>query len=306
MLSDAPTWSHPAGIQKEAAHLRRLSQDADGEGPGHRPDRHARSLACADDDRGRQSRGGHLLPEADQRGCSRRPGDARRRTQIQARGADRHAAPQHAAPGGGAGTIIKEGKLGKIGLVEIYCYYHMRATGNPPDTAPPANLDYEMWTGPAPMRPYNSLVHPRGWRAFMEYGNGIVGDMCVHMLDMARWMLDLGLAQAAHFDGRHSRGQSQQGQHHRYPDRHIRLRGPQDGLAASHLGRRDRSEISLGRYLLRRQGDAQGKRDGIRFHPAGKGTTGPQRRNVRARAVSGRQDREGSGKARAPRPSATT
>jgi predicted dehydrogenase len=49
-----------------------------------------------------------------------------------------------------------------------------------------------MWTGPAPMRPYNALVHPRGWRAFMEYGNGIVGDMCVHMLDMVRWMMDLG------------------------------------------------------------------------------------------------------------------
>ncbi len=88
--------------------------------------------------------------------------------------------------------FIKEGKLGKIALVEIYCYYHMRATENPPDTAPPANLDYEMWTGPAPLRPYNRLVHPRGWRAFMEYGNGIVGDMCVHMLDMTRWMLDLG------------------------------------------------------------------------------------------------------------------
>ena len=68
----------------------------------------------------------------------------------------------------------------------------MRATGNPPDTTPPEYLDYEMWTGPAPMRPYNSMVHPRGWRAFMEYGNGIVGDMCVHMLDMTRWLLDLG------------------------------------------------------------------------------------------------------------------
>jgi predicted dehydrogenase len=89
--------------------------------------------------------------------------------------------------------VIREGRLGTIGLVEIYCYYHMRATANPPDTAPPANLDYEMWTGPAPMRPYNALVHPRSWRAFMEYGNGIVGDMCVHMLDMVRWMMDLGM-----------------------------------------------------------------------------------------------------------------
>jgi predicted dehydrogenase len=88
--------------------------------------------------------------------------------------------------------IVETGKLGKIGLVEIYCYYHMRAKENPPDSAPPDYLDYEMWTGPAPMRPYNALVHPRRWRAFMEYGNGIVGDMCVHMLDMVRWMCGLG------------------------------------------------------------------------------------------------------------------
>jgi len=69
----------------------------------------------------------------------------------------------------------------------------MRATANPADSAAPPYLDYEAWTGPAPMRPYNPLVHPRGWRAFMEYSNGIVGDMCVHMLDMVRWMLDLGM-----------------------------------------------------------------------------------------------------------------
>jgi predicted dehydrogenase len=89
--------------------------------------------------------------------------------------------------------IVKTGRLGKVGLVEVYCYYHMRATENPPDIAPPASLDWELYTGPAPMRPYNKLVHPRGWRAFMEYGNGIMGDMCIHMLDMVRWMMDLGM-----------------------------------------------------------------------------------------------------------------
>jgi len=89
-------------------------------------------------------------------------------------------------------NIIKPGKLGKIGYVEICCYYHMRARGNPPDMDPPEHFNYDMWTGPAPMQPYNSLIHPRRWRAFMEYGNGIIGDMCVHMLDMVRWMLDLG------------------------------------------------------------------------------------------------------------------
>ncbi len=88
--------------------------------------------------------------------------------------------------------IIREGKLGKVGLVEVYCYYPIRARTAPPDTEPPEFLDWEMWTGPAPLRPYNSLVHPRGWRAFTEYGNGILGDTCIHMLDMVRWMLGLG------------------------------------------------------------------------------------------------------------------
>jgi len=88
--------------------------------------------------------------------------------------------------------IIKEGKLGRIGHVEICCYWGMGRAGNTPDLTPPEYLDYEMWTGPAPLRPFNQRTHPRGWRAFMEYGNGIVGDMCIHMLDMVRWMLDLG------------------------------------------------------------------------------------------------------------------
>lgn len=91
-----------------------------------------------------------------------------------------------------ARELLRSGRLGKVGLVETYCYYHMRTRENPPDSPPPEYLDWEMWTGPAPMRPYNRLVHPRGWRAFREYGNGILGDMCIHMLDMARWFLDLG------------------------------------------------------------------------------------------------------------------
>jgi predicted dehydrogenase len=90
-----------------------------------------------------------------------------------------------------AKEFVTSGKLGKIGQVEIYCYYKQPAR-QVAETTPPPNLDYEFWTGPAPMRPYNPMVHPRSWRSFMEYGNGTTGDMGVHMLDMARWMLGLG------------------------------------------------------------------------------------------------------------------
>lgn len=88
-------------------------------------------------------------------------------------------------------NIVDAGLLGKISHVEMCCYYHMRNNGNPPVQAVPDFLDYEMWTGPAPMRPYDGLPHVRWWRTFMEYGNGIMGDMCIHMFDTVRWMLNL-------------------------------------------------------------------------------------------------------------------
>ncbi len=89
-------------------------------------------------------------------------------------------------------NIVDAGLLGKITHVEMCCYYHMRNNGNPPFQSVPDFLDYERWTGPAPMRPYDGLPHTRWWRTFMEYGNGIMGDMCIHMFDAVRWMLHLG------------------------------------------------------------------------------------------------------------------
>ncbi len=88
-------------------------------------------------------------------------------------------------------NIVKADKLGRVAQVEICCYYRW-GRNKVPNINPPDYLDYEMWTGPAPMRPFNSQVHPRSWRNFMEYGNGIMGDMGIHMFDAVRWMLDLG------------------------------------------------------------------------------------------------------------------
>lgn len=89
-------------------------------------------------------------------------------------------------------NIVDAGLLGKIAHVEMCCYIHMRANGSPSVTTVPDFLDYEMWTGPAPLRPYDGLPHLRWWRTFNEYGNGIMGDMCIHMFDTVRWMLQLG------------------------------------------------------------------------------------------------------------------
>ena len=91
-----------------------------------------------------------------------------------------------------AKEFIRSGKIGRVGAVKTCCFYNMRSTENPPDSPAPASLDFDLWTGPAPSVPFNKLYHPRTWRAFNAYGNGIVGDMFVHMLDTARYVLGFG------------------------------------------------------------------------------------------------------------------
>ena len=98
-------------------------------------------------------------------------------------------------------SIIQAGKLGKVGLAEIYCYYHMRRQVKPMRVAVPEGLDWNRWIGPAPFRPYHPMIHPRGWRSFKEFGNGILGDMCIHMLDLVRWCFDLGWPRRVHSTG---------------------------------------------------------------------------------------------------------
>jgi hypothetical protein len=120
--------------------------------------------------------------------------------------------------------IIKPGRLGKIGLVEIYCYYHMRATENPPDTAPPENLDYEMWTGPAPMRP---LQQARASAELARLHGVWERNRRRHVCAYARHgALDARsrLAENDRVDRRHSRRQSEQGEHLGHANRRIRFR----------------------------------------------------------------------------------
>lgn len=89
-------------------------------------------------------------------------------------------------------NIVDAGLLGKVHHVDMCCYYHMRNNGNPAVQPVPDFLDYEMYCGPAPLLPYVGLPHIGGWRSRMEYSNGIMGDMGIHMFDATRWMLGLG------------------------------------------------------------------------------------------------------------------
>ena len=61
----------------------------------------------------------------------------------------------------------------------------------------PAELDWDLWLGGAPQRPYHKAYHPFAWRGWLDFGTGALGDMAVHNLDPAFYALDLGAPVAA-------------------------------------------------------------------------------------------------------------
>ncbi len=89
-----------------------------------------------------------------------------------------------------ANKFLKEGKAGKIGMVRTFANYNSYGDWSPPDSEPPEGLDWDFWCGPAPLRPYNKRIHPRGFRQFLDYANGQLGDWGIHWLDQVLWWTD--------------------------------------------------------------------------------------------------------------------
>ncbi len=98
---------------------------------------------------------------------------------------------------------VSSGKLGKIGLVEMYSYLGSEgwSAGSVPDAPVPPHLNYDLWSGPAPLLPFKNIKEERGWRAFMEYGSGPIGNLGVHMIDKVRWLLGLGWPESISSNG---------------------------------------------------------------------------------------------------------
>ena len=83
--------------------------------------------------------------------------------------------------------FLKDGKAGKIGMVRAFVHYPGGPGAPEPDSDPPPGLDWDFWCGPAPLRPFNKRMHPRGFRAFLDYANGTLGDWGIHWMDQILW-----------------------------------------------------------------------------------------------------------------------
>lgn len=100
-----------------------------------------------------------------------------------------HGTQSRASGKGALAAIVKSGKYGKLLVSKGYCCKPRWTIGFKPVTDPPANLDYNIWVGPAPMQAFHeNLVH-YNWHWFWDFGNGDIGNQGVHEMDVARWAL---------------------------------------------------------------------------------------------------------------------
>ena len=89
---------------------------------------------------------------------------------------------------------IWDGAIGKVREVHAWTnrpVWPQGMTRPTEEMAVPESLDWDLWIGPAPMRPYNRAYHPWDWRAWVDFGTGALGDMACHIMDPIFWALKL-------------------------------------------------------------------------------------------------------------------
>jgi predicted dehydrogenase len=84
-------------------------------------------------------------------------------------------------------AFLRSGRLGTIGSIRAFVHYQGGPGRPTPDSPVPEELDWDMWCGPAPLVPFNTRIHPRGFRNFLDFANGQLGDWGVHWLDQILW-----------------------------------------------------------------------------------------------------------------------
>jgi len=111
---------------------------------------------------------------------------ARKYNRVVQMGTQQRSAPHYTE----AVEYVKSGQLGKIRLVRAWAYLDWKGELPPvPDSDPPPTVDYDMWLGPAPKRPYNKNRFHFTFRWFWDYSGGLMTDWGAHMIDIANWAM---------------------------------------------------------------------------------------------------------------------
>jgi predicted dehydrogenase len=99
--------------------------------------------------------------------------------------------------------FLEEGGLGEVYLAKGLCYKWRKPIGRMKDEPVPKGVHYDLWLGPAPLRPFNRNRFHYNWHWNWDYGNGDIGNQGIHELDVARWGLGVRLPTRVHAVGGH-------------------------------------------------------------------------------------------------------
>ena len=87
-------------------------------------------------------------------------------------------------------AYVQSGKLGKVRVVRVWaCLAWVGDIGKPADGEPPPGVDYDLWLGPAPKRPFNPARFHFNFRWFWDYAGGLMTDWGVHLINIAQWAM---------------------------------------------------------------------------------------------------------------------
>jgi predicted dehydrogenase len=85
---------------------------------------------------------------------------------------------------------LRSGVIGDVYMVRTFLTRYREPIGFKPTGAPPANLNWDLWLGPAPQQPYHANLVHYNWHWFWDFGNGEMGNNGSHYIDIARWFMD--------------------------------------------------------------------------------------------------------------------
>jgi len=89
----------------------------------------------------------------------------------------------------GLAALARSGKLGRLLVSRVLCYKPRGSIGFKSTTKPPAEVDFDIWQGPAQEHPFHANLVHYNWHWFWDFGNGDIGNQGVHEMDKARWMI---------------------------------------------------------------------------------------------------------------------
>ncbi len=172
--------------------------------------------------------------------------------------------------------FLKDGGAGQVAMVRLFAHYGGGAEKPTANAAVPESMNWDLYCGPSKLRPFCRKIHPGGWRQFLDFGNGQLGDWGVHWLDQVlAWTDEKAPKRVFSTGGRQVKGEpvlSDKEQTTDAPDHQVAVYEFESFTCTwehRQFASNEAEKHQIGAYFYGTKGTMHiGWRDGWTFHPA--------------------------------------